>query len=194
MTDPPQRVPQLDATNRSEDVRAAFSAMHLHANIDVLADPVLMTLAQHPPLTRPFLDFNRYLLADSTLPVRLRQLAIMRIGWVRRSGVMWASHVRFSLGVGLADTDVEAVKQGSASAHWDDPDRLILTATEQLIADSDIDDETWDGLRGVLGQEQCMELIFTVGTYVLLTMALKTMRVQRSPELLGFAAKYGSPI
>ena len=58
---------------------------------------VLTTFAQYPELTRPFLSFNRHLLYASSLPVRERQIAILRVAWTRRARYMWASHMRLSL-------------------------------------------------------------------------------------------------
>ena len=37
------------------------------------------------------------------------------------------------------------------------------------------------------------ETLFTVGAYVLLALSFNAMRIQREPELIGLAEKYGSP-
>lgn len=43
------------------------------------AGDALATLVRHPKLTRAFLRFNGHLLHGSTLPPRLRELAILRV-------------------------------------------------------------------------------------------------------------------
>jgi len=193
MPDPAPRIPQISEAERTDEVRAMFAAI-MGAGTDNVDDHyVLKTFAQHPALTRPFLAFNLHLLTTSTLPVRLRQIAILRVAWVKRARYMWASHIRMSLRLGLTADDVHAAKQGEAAAHWGTAERHIIHATEQLMTQSDLDDQTWDSLGAHLGRQQIMDLIFTVGAYALIAMAFNAMRIQREPELIALAEQYGSP-
>jgi alkylhydroperoxidase family enzyme len=193
MPDPTPRMPQITEAERSDAVRAMFAAIRGAGTMDVEEHYVLKTFAQHPALTHPFLDFNLHLLTASTLPVRLRQLAILRVAWVKRARYMWASHMRLSLGLGLTPEDFEAVKAGVDSARWRAEERLILRATEQLMVQSDLDDALWAELSAHLSRQQIMDLLFTVGAYVLLAMVFNATRIQREPELIELAARYGEP-
>ena len=193
MQDPAPRVPQIGGEERSEAVRAMFAAIAGAGTADIEDHYVLKTFAHHPALTHPFLTFNLHLLTSSTLPVRLRQIAILRVAWVKRARYMWASHVRMSLGLGLSEQDLMAAKLGDASPHWSDAERVIMRATEQLMAQSDLDDAHWDALSGVLSRQQIMDFIFTVGAYGLLALAFNAMRIQREPDLIALAERYGSP-
>jgi 4-carboxymuconolactone decarboxylase len=193
MPDPAPRIPQISEAERTDEVRAMFAAI-MGAGTDNVDDHyVLKTFAQHPALTRPFLAFNLHLLTTSTLPVRLRQIAILRVAWVKRARYMWASHMRMSLRLGLSVEDLQAAKQGEATAHWNAAERCIIHATEQLMTQTDLDDDTWNSLGAHLGRQQIMDLIFTVGAYVLIAMAFNAMRIQREPELIALAEQYGSP-
>jgi len=193
MTDPAPRVPHITEAERTDAVRAMFAAIAGVGSQDIEHHHVLMTFGQHPQLTHPFLDFNRHLLSTSTLPVRLRQIAILRVAWTRRCRYMWASHLRLSLGVGLTGDDFEAIKEGAASAHWSDDERTVLHAVEQLRDQSDLDDAAWDALAAVLERQQVMDFLFTVGAYVALALVFNAMRIQREPELIELAERYGSP-
>ena len=106
---------------------------------------------------------------------------------------MWASHIRLSLSLGLDAVDIEAVKIGAASPHWSAMERAVINATDQLIANSDIDDATWARLTEEFDDQQMMDLIFTVGTYILMAMSHNAMRIQRSDELIEISERYGGP-
>lgn len=154
---------------------------------------IIKTFAQHPALTKPFLAFNWHLLNTSTVPVRVRQLAILRVAWTRRAEYMWASHMRLSLSLGLTPEDFEAVKVGPEAPAWSDAERAVLRAVEQLRDQSDLDDAAWNALAQHFGRHPMMDFLFTVGTYMLLALAFNAMRIELEPELQDLARKYGSP-
>jgi 4-carboxymuconolactone decarboxylase len=193
MTEPSQRIPQITEAERTDQVREMFAAMEGLSAGSIDHNHVLKTFAQYPTLTRPFLEFNRHLLSTSLLPVRLRQIAILRLAWTRPARYMWASHLRMSLRLGLTREDFQAVKQGPTAARWSEVERTILRAVDQLCERSDLDEERWNALAAHLDRRQVMDFVFTVGAYILLALAFNSMRIQREPELQALAREYGSP-
>jgi len=191
--EPAPRVPQITEAERTGEVHKMFAAMEGLSPSNIAQNPVLLTFAHYPALTQPFLVFNRHLLSTSKLPVRLRQIAILRVAWTRRAPYMWASHLRLSLRLGLTAADFDAVKSGADCAHWSELERTTLHAVDQLCARSDMDDSTWNALTPQLDRQQMMDLLFTVGTYILLGLTFNAMRIEREPELQELAQRYGSP-
>jgi 4-carboxymuconolactone decarboxylase len=186
---PPARIAEIAAdAQHSDAVREVLGIFEAGAN-----NPVVKTFAQHPPLAIPFLTFNRYLLRGSSLPVRWRQIAILQVAWTRKARYMWASHLRTSLRLGLAPDDFAAIRQGPDSAHWSDPERLILQAVDELRDTSMLRDASWAALRRHLDETQLLDFLFTVGTYLSLAMVFNTLRIEREPELLELAQRHGSP-
>jgi hypothetical protein len=53
-----------------------------------------------------------------------------------------------------------------------------MQATDELHSDCHISDTTWSALEGHLDKKQLMDLVFTVGQYNLVSMALNTLGVQ----------------
>lgn len=191
--DPPQRIPRITAEERTEAVWELIEMFSGAGRLNVDENHVLNTFGQHPELAKPFLTFNRYLLMSSTLPVRLRQIAILRVGWIRKARYMWSSHLRTSLRNGLSGEDFEPVKAGPDSLYWNAQERAVLAATDKLVEVGDIDDDSWNALGAFLDRYQLMDFLFTVGTYVQLAMVLNAIRVEREPELLRLAEQYGAP-
>lgn len=136
---------------------------------------VLGLLARHPALARAFLTFNAHLLTASTLPVRTRELAILRIAWRRRCRYEWAQHVRIARRAGVTDEEIAGIRAGAAT--------LITRAVDELDEDSCLSDETYRALAAELDDRQLLDLVFTIGTYGLLSMAFNTFGVELEPGL-----------
>jgi 4-carboxymuconolactone decarboxylase len=186
---PPARIAEIAAdAQHSDAVREVLGIFEAGAN-----NPVVKTFAQHPPLAIPFLTFNRYLLRGSSLPVRLRQIAILQVAWTKKARYMWASHLRTSLRLGLLPADFAAIRQGPDSSHWSDVERLMLQTVDELRETSALHDASWAALRRHLDEPQVLDFLFTVGTYLSLAMVFNTLRIEREPELLELAQRHGSP-
>jgi 4-carboxymuconolactone decarboxylase len=147
---------------------------------------IFKTLARHPELLKRWLVFASHVLIESTLPPRERELVILRIGWLCRSEYEWAQHVVLGKRSGLTDEEIDRIYEGPETHGWSDLDRTLVRATDELHADACISDRTWAGLKKAYSDEQMMDLIFTVGNYNLVCMALNSLGVQIDPGLEGF--------
>jgi 4-carboxymuconolactone decarboxylase len=139
------------------------------------AGNVLATLVRHPKLTRAYLRFSSYLLYGSTLPPRIREQIILRVAHRRDCAYEWAHHVEIGKEAGLSDSDIEAVRSGTAS---DEFERALLSAVDELDEKTNVSDQTWAALGERLDEHQRMDLIFTTGNYIALAMALNTFGVE----------------
>ncbi len=88
-------------------------------------------------------------------------------------------HVRLGAAVGVTADDVAALTEGNDG--FDGTDRLVLDATDELLATGRADWSTWEALVDALGEHAAMELIFIVGTYTLTAMAFGTWGLQPQP-------------
>lgn len=144
---------------------------------------IFKTLCNHPELMRRWLVFANHILGKSTLPVREREILILRIGWLCRAGYEWGQHVLIGRESGLTDDEIQRIKAGPEAAGWSDGDRALLRAVDELHADAHISDATWAALAEAWSTQQLMDLVFTVGQYNLVSMALNTFGVQPDPGL-----------
>lgn len=146
---------------------------------DPLNFDILGVLVRHPDMARVFLSYNAFLLQRGELPLRLRELAILRLAHVRRSVFFWGEHVRVATAGGLSEDDIAGLARGNDE--FDGVDRLVLEATDEMLADGRLQPATWKRLVEELGTHQAMELIFAVGTYGMLAMASDTWQLVPPP-------------
>ncbi len=76
--------------------------------------------------------------------------------------------------------------RGADAPGWSELDRALLRATDELHRDAFISDTTWQALSAHLDTQQLMDLVFTVGQYNLVSMALNTLGVQLDDGVPGF--------
>jgi 4-carboxymuconolactone decarboxylase len=146
---------------------------------------VFRTMVQHPDLARRWMVFANHVLFKSTLPPRERELAILRIGWLCQSEYEFAQHRVIGIEAGLTRDEVERVKAGP-EGNWTDLERLVLQATDELHDDKLISDATWAALGQHWSDEQRMDLVFAVGQYTMVSMALRSFGVPLDDFLEGF--------
>lgn len=143
------------------------------------AGNLLGTLVRHPELTRAFLRFSGYLLSRSTLPPRVREQVILRVAHRRGCAYEWSHHVALGKKAGLSDAEIAAIQSGDPI---DEFDRAVLSAVDELDEKSNLSDHTWATLSERLDERQRMDLIFTIGGYTALAMALNTFGVKVEQE------------
>lgn len=156
---------------------------------------IFTTLAHHPDLLRRWLRFGSHVLIQNTLPPRERELVILRVGWRCTAEYEFGQHRVLGGVVGLTDDEIVAVTAESPSAgdSWSESDLELLRAADELVDDFCLTDATWAALTARWSTQQVLDLIFTVGQYTLVSMALNSLGVQLDDGLTGFpTAEEGS--
>ncbi|MCV7378048.1 carboxymuconolactone decarboxylase [Mycobacterium alsense] len=160
----------------NDDTRAALKALLPPERANARdAGNVLATLVRHPDLTRAYLRFNAHLLVDSTLPARAREIAVLRIVQRCDCDYLWSHHEPIARRAGLTPADIDAIRDGGLT---DELDRLVVGAVDELDERSEISDATWADLGRHFDDRQRMDLVFTVGGYGLLAMAVNTFGIE----------------
>lgn len=139
---------------------------------------VFATLVRYPKLFKRWGVFAGHVLFRSSLSARDREILILRIAHLCNSDYEWGQHVSIARDAGLSMKEIEAVKIGAASPLWSERDRLLLNATDELRANACLTPETWEGLAAIYSEPQMLDIIFTVGNYNMLAMALNSMGVE----------------
>src|SRR5262245_32046342 len=136
---------------------------------------VLGTLARHPELARAFHTLNGHVLFGSTIPPRIRELLILRVATQRDAEYEWLQHVVLAADAGIDDEEVARIAHGPDAPGWAPLDAALLRAADELLADARIADATWAELAAELDEQQLLDVIFTVGAYDLLAMAMRSV-------------------
>ena len=145
---------------------------------------IYTTLAHHTKLYNRWTDLGQYLLRRSTLPVRDREIVMLRMGWLCQSEYEWSQHARIAkTDAGLANKDIRRIAEGPDAKGWTNWDRTLLTMADELRYEAMISDATWKVLRETYSEIETMDVLFTAAQYQLVSMALNSAGIQLDPEL-----------
>jgi alkylhydroperoxidase family enzyme len=136
------------------------------------------SLVSHPGFAEKFSPYGRYILRESSLPPRDRELLILRTGWRNQALYEWEHHKTIGLAAGVSTEEIEAITRDSDSGNWSSFDAALLTAADELKDDAFISDKTWNTLSSHYTDEQMVDVIATVGNYTFVCMFLNSLGVQ----------------
>jgi len=146
---------------------------------------IFATLAHHPKLLKRWLVFGNHVLNRNSLGDRERELVILRAGWRCGSEYEFGQHTVIGRRCGLTDDEIRRLGTDGLGG-WSAADAVLVDATDELVASYTLSDATWEGLTGVLDTHGILDLIFTVGQYVLVSTALNALGVQRDEGVPGW--------
>ena len=93
------RLPYLDRSDLApEDADLLARNINLHR-----------MLAHNPGAARAFSGLGQYIRHCTALDPRLRELAILQVGWLARSAYEWSHHIKIGRDFGVSDADIEAL-------------------------------------------------------------------------------------
>lgn len=180
MSDDAETGPRLAPTTAAERDHETNALVEALGGLNIFA-----TLAHHPKALKRWLVFGGHVLAKSTLPERERELLILRVGWRCASEYEFGQHTVIGQRAGITDDEVRRLATDGYQG-WSDDDVVWLRAADELVAHHRIGDATWAVLAERLDHQQVIDLLFTVGQYVLVSMALNTLGVERDEGVPGW--------
>ncbi|MFZ2238496.1 MAG: carboxymuconolactone decarboxylase family protein [Gordonia amarae] len=167
------RVEMLDLTDARQ--RAAQCGIP-----EAMAELSVFRIALHQPGVAVALNgMLEALLWKGVLDARLRELIIMRIGWVTGSVYEWTQHWRVARLLDVPERDLLAVKDWRSAAHFGAAERAVLAATDETLRDGTISDETWAACQHALPRDPAVlvELVAAIGNWRLFSGLLRSLGV-----------------
>lgn len=122
-------------------------------------------IGNSPVLLQGWIDFAWSLRSDADSGRDVRELAILRVARLTRSEYVWRSHWKLGLRAGLTEDQQRGLKNWRASDAFDEAQRAVLAATDQLTLDAALDDGTWTRLAEHFPPKQAVEIVMTIAWY-----------------------------
>jgi alkylhydroperoxidase family enzyme len=177
----PRIPPVTDEASLDDEARELLRSSSVGPAVNIFR-----TMVNHPKLFKRWLVFANHVLFKSTLPARDREILILRTGWRCRAEYEWGQHVPIGKAVGLTDDDIARIADRSERSEWDPFDSALVRAADELHDANFVSDETWAAVNERYTPQQLMDLVFAVGQYTLVSMALNTFGVQLDAGVEGF--------
>lgn len=186
------RITNLPREEWTEDARDVFSFWGEPGSRENGSKTnIMMVMANHPALGKAYNIWGKHLLMGNTLSTRFLELIILRVGWRVKSAYEWHNHVGYGINAGLTLEDIAAIRDFPQGGNWSEQDAAVLRAVDELMDQNNISDANWATLTKYFDTRQMMDLVFTVGHYVMTSWALSAFGVpiEGGADAIGFDLK-----
>jgi 4-carboxymuconolactone decarboxylase len=129
-------------------------------------------LLRSPVLGQRMFDLLYYLRWNSSVPLRLNEMAILIIGRLWRSQVEWYAHAPLAIKAGLSPEIVADLKARKRPANMKPDEAVVYDFVTELSMKHEVSDETFARASQLLGEQQVVDLTAVAGTYVTVAMLL----------------------
>jgi 4-carboxymuconolactone decarboxylase len=140
-------------------------------------------LSHAPPLTDSAIDLGLAVLLESTLPVRLRELVVMAVATGTRCAYESAQHRPIALHAGATPEQLAAIAEGRADGReFDAAESAAVMAAFELVSRHTLSESALAALRARFTDRQVVEIVTTVGYYVMLAGLMNGLGVDVDPS------------
>lgn len=163
---------------------------------DLIRDINLTRLLVHSPsAARASRSTAMYIRHGSKLDPRLREMAIMQVGYVARSVYEYAHHVEIGLGVGVREADIRAIAAETAGkpTTLEPLAKAVLKAARELAVDIKLGDETFAVLRQHFDNERLIDLFMAICSYCATVRMLAALQIDLEPEYQQYLDRFPLP-
>jgi alkylhydroperoxidase family enzyme len=146
---------------------------------------IFQVLLNHPALAGRLNDLLASMLWHGKLDSRLRELAIMRIGWLTACEYEWTQHWRVAQGLGVSGDDLLGVRDWQSHTGFGPVERAVLAATDDVVRDGAVSAESWSACEHELGVDQAtlVELVTAISGWRMIASILQSLQVPLEDDL-----------
>ena len=166
-------------------------------NKDLLARDIALfrILSYSPDGARAFHGLGRYIRFGSKLDPRLRELAILQVGYLTRSPYEYSHHIKIGYEFGVSEDDIRAMidETDGKPTNLEPLAKAVLRGAREMTRDLAMSDATFAELRQHLGEEHLLDLVITIAFYNGVVRVLATMQSDVEPEYQKYLEQFPLP-
>jgi alkylhydroperoxidase family enzyme len=136
-------------------------------------------LVHSPHALRAFSALGYFIRRKSVLDPRLREMAILQVGYLARSPYEYAHHIEIGRHSGVRDDDIRAIAgetEGQPTT-LEPLAKAVLRAARHMTNSLAIPEQTFAELRQSLDEERLTDLVVTIAFYNAVVRILATLEI-----------------
>jgi AhpD family alkylhydroperoxidase len=157
------RVPYLSREDATSDNKEIWD--RLEAERKMPTGNIFRAMMNAPAQLDGFLTYANALRDSSELSPKLRELAILTVGYATGSQYEIAHHQSHALKAGVTPEQLGAIDDFETSELFDDLERAVMRLAKESTVDVDVTESRWADVAAHLDDKQMVELTLTIAWY-----------------------------
>lgn len=152
-------------------------------------------LVHSPDGMRSFVGLGQYIRFHSRFDPRLREMAILQVGYSAGSPYEFSHHIKIGRDFGVTDDDIRAIEAETKGqpTNLAPLDRAVLRAARELTAQPNLSDATFAELRSALDDERIVDLVLTISFYCGVVRLLAALQIEVEDDYLHYLQEFPLP-
>jgi alkylhydroperoxidase family enzyme len=152
-------------------------------------------LAHSPQAARRINAFAQWVRFESRLDGRLRELALLQVGYLARSPYEYSHHIKIARDFGVGDDEIRAVaaETEGRETSLEPLAKLVLRAAREMTSGTAMAAETFAALQAELDEERLLDLVATIAIYVGIVRLLGSLAIDVEPEYQPYLDEFPLP-
>ena len=138
-------------------------------------------LFQSPEVGEAIQKLGAAIRYGTSLPSDLLEVAICTMGGHWRANFEFWAHARLAVNAGVSVEAIDAIGDGETPDFGDDRQQTVYQFGRELIENQRVSDDTYETLKGMIGEEGVFEVASVMGYYALVSIGLNTFNVGMPP-------------
>jgi alkylhydroperoxidase family enzyme len=136
-------------------------------------------LVHSPNGARAFIGLGKFIRHQSRLDPRLREMAILQVGYLARSPYEWSHHVKIGHDFGVTDADIRAIIDDTEGRKTSlaPLERLVLQGAREMAGGLAMSAATFAALKQALTSEHLIDLVMVIAFYTGVVRLLATLEI-----------------
>ncbi len=138
-------------------------------------------LFQSPALGDAIQKLGASVRYSTSLPNDLLEVAICTMGGHWRANFEFWAHARLAKQAGVSEGAIDAIRDGEQPTFGDERQQAVYQFGRELIETQRVSDQTYEALKGMIGERGVFEVASVMGYYALVSIGLNTFNVAMPP-------------
>ena len=169
----PAKIPLPADADLAPDIREALSLLN-----------IFRMLANAPASFKPLVDLAASILLQSEFDARKREIAVLRVAHVTRSGYEWTQHVALAKRAGVSEEEINKIAVSGPVTGFDEEGNLLCRVADEISRDVRLSDAALDAVVARYGVRQATELILCCSYFNMLSRFIESTRVELESPLV----------
>ena len=171
------RVAPIEPNNldeRGREIHAAISG----PRGGVVDGPFRAWLQANPELAARMNEVGNTLRVSGKLDKRLFEIAVLSVARFWDAHYQWSAHGPLALQLGLSQETINAIGEGRVPEGAPSDEKLVFELARSLLHDRNIPQAIYEQVLELVGFEQMVELVTTIGQYSLAAIVINGFEIE----------------